>query len=156
MSEKILTTMYGVMRTNDESSDEYYVLQWTSELYILQEDKEMKGYTATITVYAGEIVCDAVFLNPVPNEKYWYTPMKRWVGDVTVRLKQVIIPNVTMIKIDKTNTLPKRCKKNEAIKLGAQRTSNEDIDELLKETHRRDKLDTDFDIDYDGEDINGD
>ena len=69
MSEKILTTMYGVMRTNDESSDEYYVLQWTSELYILQEDKEMEGYTPWITAYTDNIVCDAVFLNPVPFAK---------------------------------------------------------------------------------------
>ena len=34
--------------------------------------------------------------------------------------------------------------------------SNEDIDELLEELHRKDNLDTYFDIEYDGEDINGD
>ena len=33
--------------------------------------------------------------------------------------------------------------------------SNEDIYELLEEIHRRDKLDTAFDIEYDGEDSNG-
>ena len=33
---------------------------------------------------------------------------------------------------------------------------NENINELLEEIHRRDKLDTDFDIKYDGEEINGD
>ena len=33
---------------------------------------------------------------------------------------------------------------------------NDNIDELIEEIHRRDKLDTDFDIQYDGEDINGD
>ena len=61
MSGKILTTMYRAMRTNDESPDEYCVLRWTSELYTLQEDKEMEGYSPAITAYAGEIVCDAVF-----------------------------------------------------------------------------------------------
>ena len=35
MSEKILSTMYGVIRTNDKSDDGYYVLRWTSEPYIL-------------------------------------------------------------------------------------------------------------------------
>ena len=30
----------------------------------------MEGCTLTITAYAGEIVCDDVFLNPVPNVKY--------------------------------------------------------------------------------------
>ena len=29
MSEKILSTMYGAIRTDDESADGYYVLQWT-------------------------------------------------------------------------------------------------------------------------------
>ena len=47
----------------------------------------MEGCTPTITAYAGEIVCDVVFLNPVPNERYWYIPMKKVVGDGTVRLK---------------------------------------------------------------------
>ena len=39
MSEKILTTMYVAMRTDDDSTDGYYILQWTSEPYTLQEDK---------------------------------------------------------------------------------------------------------------------
>ena len=39
MGEKILTTMYGTIRTDDERTDGYYVLQWTSEAYTLQEDK---------------------------------------------------------------------------------------------------------------------
>ena len=76
-------------------------------------------------------------------------------GDVTVILKQVLLPNITIMKIDQI-PLPKRCKKKEAKKLGAIRMSNDNIDELIEEIHRRDKLDTDFDIQYDGEDINGD
>ena len=35
-------------------------------------------------------------------------------GDVTVILKHVLLPNITMMKIDKINILPKRCKKKEA------------------------------------------
>ena len=49
------------MRTDDESTDKYYISQWTSKPYKLQEDKEMKGYTSLVTVYVGDIVCDAVF-----------------------------------------------------------------------------------------------
>ena len=114
------------------------------------------SYTPTIKAYAGEIVCDTVFLNPVPNTKYQHTPMKTGVGEVTVRLKQVLLPNITMMKIDKINTLSKRCKKRETIELGAQRMSNENIYELLEEIHKRDKLNTYFNIEYDGEDINVD
>ena len=31
MSEKILSTMYGTTKTDDESADGYYVLQWTTK-----------------------------------------------------------------------------------------------------------------------------
>ena len=54
------------------------------------------------------------------------------------------------MKIDKINTLPNICKEKEATKQGAQRRSNEDIDELLEEIHRKDELDTKFNIEYDG------
>ena len=60
--------MYGAIWRDDESTDGYYVLQWKSEPYTLQEDKEMKGYTPQITAYAGEIVCEVVFLNHVHFE----------------------------------------------------------------------------------------
>ena len=46
--------------------------------------------------------------------------------------------------------------KKEVKKFGTIRMSNNNIDERIEEIHRRDKLDTDFDIQYDGEDINGD
>ena len=36
--------MHGAVRTDDESTDEYYVVQWINELYTLQEYKEMTGY----------------------------------------------------------------------------------------------------------------
>ena len=57
------------MRTDDESTGKYYIIQWTSEMYAQQEDKEMEGYKPIITAYEGEILCDTVFLNYVPNEK---------------------------------------------------------------------------------------
>ena len=41
-------------------------------------------------------------------------------------------------------------------KVGAIRMSNDNIDELIEEIDRRNKLGTDFDIQYDGEGINGD
>ena len=40
--------------------------------------------------------------------------------------------------------------------MGAIKISNDDIGELLEEINRRDKLDTDFDLDYDGIDIKSD
>ena len=66
--------------------DEYYVVQLISEPYTLQEDNKMKDYTPLITSYVGEIVCDAVFLNSVPNVRYWLAPINKGDGNITVRL----------------------------------------------------------------------
>ena len=82
--------------------------------------------------------------------------MKTGVGDIILKLKHVLLLNITTMKIDKISILPKRCKKKEAKKLGAIRMSNDNIYELIEEIDRRNKLGTDFDIQYDGEDINVD
>ena len=75
------------MRIDCESTDAYYVVQWKSESYTLQEDKKRKGYTPLVTAYTGEIVCNVVILNPVPNIKYWLTSMNKGDGYITVRVK---------------------------------------------------------------------
>ena len=46
-------------------------------------------------------MCDTVFINPVYNAKYWFTPMNKGVGDITIKLKQALLSNITIIKIDK-------------------------------------------------------
>ena len=96
---------------HDKSTDGYYVVQWTSETYEPQEDKKIKDYTPLVTAYADETVWGAVILNPVPNGKCWLIHMNKWDGGITVRLKQALLPNIIMMKIDKNNKLQKRCNK---------------------------------------------
>ena len=62
-----------------------------------------------------------MFLNPATNEKYWLTRMSKGNGDITVRLKQVLLRNTSMIKIDMNNKMPKGCNKKRAKRLGALR-----------------------------------
>ena len=106
----------------------------------------MKGYTLLVTPYAGDIVCDATFLNPVPNTNYWLTSMNKGDGDIIVRLEQALLPNVTMTKINKKHKFPKWCNKNQAEKLRTLSIRNHYIDEILEEIFRRDKLYTEFGI----------
>ena len=103
--------MQGTIRIDDESTNGCYVVQLTSEPYTLQEYKEMKSYTSLVTAYAGDIVCNAIFLNSVHNANYQLIPMNKVDGDITVRLKQVLLSNITMTKTDKTNKFPKRYNK---------------------------------------------
>ena len=74
------------MRTDNEATQEYYLVKWITEPYIVQEDTIMKGVEPQQTTFAGEIICDALFLNPVPGAVDRYTPMKKREGLVMIRL----------------------------------------------------------------------
>ena len=116
------------------------------EPYTVQEDITMKGVEPQQTAFAGEIICDALFWNPVPGAVDWYTPMKKNEGLVMIRLKQVLMTGVTMMKITKENMLPNKCNKKEAANQGAMKIDDEDISEIIEEVYRRDKFDKEFDI----------
>ena len=87
MNERILIGIFGAMRTDDEATQGYYLVKWITELYTVQEDTIMKGVEPQQTAFAGEIICDALFWNPVPGAVNWYTPMKKWEGLLMIRLK---------------------------------------------------------------------
>ena len=63
-----------------------------------------------------------------------------------IRLKQVLMTGVTMIKISEENMLPNKRNRKEATKQGAMKIDDEDIKEIIEEVYRRDKFDKEFDI----------
>lgn len=64
-------------------------------------------------------MCDIVFLNLVPNSKYWFPKINKGNRNTTVLLKQVLLPNIKMIKIDHNFKLTKKCNKRQAGNLAA-------------------------------------
>ena len=67
MNERIMIRTFGAMRTNDEATQGYYLVKWIMEPYTVQKDMVMKGVELHQSTFAGEIICDIVFWNPVPN-----------------------------------------------------------------------------------------
>ena len=106
----------------------------------------MKGVEPQQTTFAGEIICDALFWNPVPGAVDWYTSMRKQEGMVMIRLKQVLVTGVTMMKISEENILPSKYNKKEATNQGAMKIDDEYIKEIIEEVYRRDKFDKEFDI----------
>ena len=106
----------------------------------------MSGYEQTIKGYTSDIVYDIICLNTVHNATYWFIQMNK--GDVhtTLRLNQVLLPNITVIKIHIYDKLPKKYNEKYAGKLEDLKISNDNADKLLEEIHRRYKFDTEFDI----------
>ena len=89
-------------------------------------------------------MCDIVYLNPALNAKYWLISMNKEGVNIIVRLKKVLLPIITMMKIDKNNEFPKRCNKKQAETFGTLRIRNYAIDRLLEEIFRNDNFDTEF------------
>ena len=54
------------MRTDDEDIQGYYLVKWITEPYTIQEDILMMGVEPPQTAFDREIICDALFWNPVP------------------------------------------------------------------------------------------
>ena len=111
MNECILAGTFGVMRTNDEATQGYYLVKWITEPYTVQEDTVMMGMKSQQSPFVGEIICGVVFRNLVPNAIDWYTPMSKREGLVMIRLKHVLITGVTMKMISDNNMLPNKCYK---------------------------------------------
>ena len=63
-----------------------------------------------------------------------------------IRLNQVLVTGVTMMKISDENILPNKCNRKEATNQGAMKIDDEDIKEIIEEVYRRDKFDKEFDI----------
>ena len=146
MHERILIGPFGAMRTNDEATQEYYLVKWITEPCTVQENTVMKGVEPQQSAFAGEIMCDTVFWNPVPNATALYTPMSKREELVMIRLKQVLITGVTMTEISEKNILPSNCNKKQATNQGAMKIDEDDIYEKIEEVYRRDKFDKEFDI----------
>jgi len=106
----------------------------------------MKGVEPQHTAFAGEIICDVLFWNPVPGAVDWCTPMNKREVLVMIRLKQVLMTGVTMMKITEDNILPSKCNKKEATNQVAMKINDDDICEIIEEVYRRDKFDKEFDI----------
>ena len=55
MNERILIGTFGAMRTNDEATQGYYLVEWLSEPYIMQENTVMKGVDPPHTTFVWEL-----------------------------------------------------------------------------------------------------
>ena len=61
MNKRILIGTFGVMRTDDEATQGYYLVKWITQPYTVQEDILMKGVEPPQTPFAGEIIYDVLF-----------------------------------------------------------------------------------------------
>jgi hypothetical protein len=106
----------GAFATEDPESDGYYVVRFKSVPYALTRQTKLTEYNPAIVVEEGALVVDAEYLNMVPWSQRWYIPSSL---QTTVRLQQVVHPNLTLGSESGNNSLPNGCNKRSARNLGA-------------------------------------
>ena len=138
----------------DSATTGYYLVEWTSEPYTLQEDTELTEYEPPIRLKAGELVVEAEYFEIVPRTKLWYTRMPGPNNRTTVRVNFVVAADLSLSSISSSNKLPShlsRKAKEEARNLGAQRVSSEEHDEMLEEIHYRETIEFEDDEEEDSD-----
>ena len=87
----ITANSYGAMNADDPKTDGFYIIQFTSPPYTLQNDIEVNGDKIT----SGNLVCDAEYLSPAQKGSNWYvTPSKNDVLHVVIEMSKVLVTNI--------------------------------------------------------------
>jgi hypothetical protein len=124
---------YGAFATEDPDADGYYVVEWIGLPMILVDATLLTEFDPPIMLQEGELVARAKYFNKVPRANRWYTTSE---VETTVRLQQVLAPDLTLQPISEENRLPNSCDRRKAAQLGAKRVSNSDHHSILDEISR--------------------
>ena len=129
VAESISVGGFGAVMTEDESTNGYYIVKWTATPFTYQEDSD--GITA------GDLVCQAEYLNPVGRARLWYTESGE---EVLVRLQHAVEGDLELVGESNGCRLPRTCNIAEAQGKGAKRISDLSHERILDEINRRDAL----------------
>jgi hypothetical protein len=154
-SELVENGNYGAFSTDDPDADGYYIVQWTGDPFTLQDDLLLES---TDCIPLGEIVCEAIFFSKIPRANRWYIPEKNLNGDslfTTVRMKQVVAPNLLLEGLSNQNRLPNGCNTHQITPLGPVRISEYQHCSVLDEIARVEEMDCEEDgLDESGDEEN--
>jgi hypothetical protein len=143
MAENIEVGSIGAFQTEDDNADGYYLVQFTSEPYTLQEATLLTEYEPPLQLEEGELVCEATYFEKVPRARFWYTPTEM---TTVLRVQQVVATKIELVEPSPTNPLPNTCKKRDAERLGARKITVSDHDDIIDESSRREQLDYEEDL----------
>jgi hypothetical protein len=154
-SEQVGMGNYGAFSTDDPEADGYYIVQWTGDPHTLQEDLLLES---TDCIPSGEIVCESRFFCKIPRANRWFIPEKGLNGEnllTTVRMKQVVAPNLILEGLSDQNRLPNGCNRQQLTPLGPVPLSEYQHCSVLDEIARVDEMDCEEDGLEDSSDDDG-
>ena len=128
----------GAFSTQDPTYEGFYLVEWTSTPFESPEDQFLHEYDPPMFVKKGDLLATAKYLDIVPRAPNWWCPVDQ---TVTVRLQQVLVAKIQLEEHSNSNSLPRTCHRNEAIRLGSKKLSTKDRDAIMHQILMRSVLD---------------
>ena len=136
---------FGALLTDDPDSEGFYIVQWTSEPYVLQEDTKLTEYDPVVTLPAGTQVCNARYWLQVSGATSWYVADTAETGLTVVRMQHVVHSTVSLIKLsDEHNPAPPHLNARQRQAMTdqkARRMEDGVLENILEEISKREPLD---------------
>ena len=95
-ADNIEYNMIGALKTSDSNTPGYYIVQWTGNIYTLQEQYTCHALDPPVIIPEGELVFPAKFMTPTRKTSYWYHKPDESIPFM-VKLKQVVMPYIELI-----------------------------------------------------------
>jgi hypothetical protein len=108
MAENIEVGLIGAYCTEDDDTDGYCLVEFTSKPYTHQEATLLTEYEPPLQLEEGKLVWEAKYYKKVPHTRLWYmlTDMM-----TVVHVQQVILTELQLLEPSPINPLPNTCKK---------------------------------------------
>ena len=100
----MLENRYGKIMADDKKTHVYYIVKWDRPLHKFQEDTDI--------FQAGDLICNATYLDPIQQAHHWYT--QNTIKTV-VHVQHVLAENLDLQKPSLSIKIPNTCNRWETI-----------------------------------------
>ena len=104
MASLVESVKYGAINTTDTATNEFYVIMFTPEAYILQDNITIDGHIIT----ASELVVKAQYLCSIKVDTNWYWNQHTQQNFITVPTCTIPHPRLGVNAVTDFHTIPKR------------------------------------------------
>ena len=104
MASLVKLDMYGAINTDDNKTNELYVIKFVSDAYTLQSNTTIDGQVISV----GELVVKAKYLCSMQENTNWYWKQKPLQQTIIFPTRTIIHPRLEVIIIRYVQEIPKK------------------------------------------------
>jgi hypothetical protein len=140
MAATIEKNSFGVVNTDDQRTDGFYVIKFLSKAYTLQEDITVNDEL----LKSGTLVCDAEYQSQAQPGSLWYVRSSNETQPIKLQVSKILITDLSVDIIDGVSQLDRSMRSMTQEEVSARKPfklSSYDYDRIIDEISRREEID---------------